>query len=65
MSLVIWIKEATIFSDISAVPLLSYHNSLRDTRRASRRFQGGPHDPGLPGTFLLLSQCLSEGVMGP
>jgi hypothetical protein len=36
---------------------------LRDTRRETRRFQGGPGRGGRPGTFFFLSWCLSEGVV--
>jgi hypothetical protein len=32
--------------------------------RVARRFQGGPGHGGRPGTFLLCSQCISEGVTG-
>jgi hypothetical protein len=37
---------------------------LRDTRRETRRFQGGPHDLGRSWTSWFLSWCLSEGVAG-
>jgi hypothetical protein len=36
----------------------------RDTRRDTRRFQGGPGHGGRPGTFWFLSWCPSEGVAG-
>jgi hypothetical protein len=37
---------------------------FRDTRRETRRYQGGPHNLGRPGTFKFLSLCLSEGDAG-
>jgi hypothetical protein len=52
-----WLCCSTPFFKLPQLP-------LRDTRRETMRFQGGPNDPGRPATSWCLSWCLSGGVVG-